>query len=144
MESFHKRHRSPSKRFIRFHRSRTVLSDGHTAGFSKDFARGVYPGGSSSYMCIQLAAYLGCQEIYLYGIDHYGLQKNHFIGEKEYLPTTGLLPWDDEEKKRDLQIMEGGYRTAKYKLEKMNIKIYNASRQTKLDIFERVDFDSLF
>lgn len=138
------KHRPLSNQFISFHRSLTVLSDGHTAGFSKDFSRGAYPGGSIANTCIQLAVYLGCQEIYLYGIDHFGQQKCHFVDEDQYLSPLKATVWPDEEKKRDLQIMEGGYRASKKVLEELNITIRNASWQTQLDVFERVDFDSLF
>lgn len=139
-----RKHRPLSDQFISFHRSTTVVSDGHTAGFSKDFSRGAYPGGSIAYTCIQLAVYMGCREIYLYGIDHFGQQKRHFIDEDTYMSNAETVVWEGEEKRKDLQTIEGGYRTAKKVLEEMNITIRNASRQTQLDVFERVDFDCLF
>ena len=38
--------------------------------FSEDITNGIYEGYTVSYMCLQLAIYMGFKEIYLLGIDH--------------------------------------------------------------------------
>ena len=35
------------------------------------------------------------------------------------------------------------YETAERKAHELGIRIYNASRQSKLDVFERIDFDEV-
>lgn len=114
--------------------------------FSEDFSRGFYAGGSTTYSFgIQLAAYLGAKEIYLLGMDHCVNGKitnpeNHFI--KEYYR-------DNEEAKyktavfRD-DVITKAYEWAEIYSRKHGFRIYNATRGGKLEVFERVDFDSLF
>ena len=92
---------------------------------------------------------MGFKEIYLLGIDHsYSKniddQGNHFI--KGY--------YSEEEQKA----LKGRYHSALYEIDNASkafetaerysrthgFRIYNATRGGKLEIFERVDFDSLF
>ena len=52
--------------------------------FSDDIMLGMFNGGTVTYMCIQLAVYLGCREIILLGVDfnytdNYNDVQNHFI-----------------------------------------------------------------
>lgn len=109
--------------------------------FSEDIANVIYDCGTVTYECIQLAAYMGFKEIYLLGVDfsfseNYSDPKNHFTDK--YYDTrskTGYFL-------RDEQLM--AYQSAKKYAEEHGIKIYNATRGGKLEVFERVDFDSLF
>lgn len=106
--------------------------------FSEDFSRRSYTGATVTYTCIQLAVYMGFQEIYLLGVDFsYGGQSNgtnypHFYKE-ERLQAVGHV----------VQVRLA-YQAAKQYTDSHNIKIYNATRGGRLDIFERVDFDCLF
>lgn len=87
-----------------------------------------------TYTILQLAIYMGFSEIYLLGIDNYAPGKKHFYSEKKT-------------HKKDKTYVEGinhGYMLARKYAEMHNIKIYNASRGGQLEVFERVDFDSLF
>jgi len=106
--------------------------------FSEDIARKCYLGYTVTYTCMQLAAYMGFKEIYLLGVDFsYGDQKSnttygHFFAEKKLL----ALGFVDQ--------VRLAYQAAKEYTDAHGIKIYNATRGGKLEIFERVDFDSLF
>lgn len=106
--------------------------------FSEDFARKSYLGYTVTYNSMQLAAYMGFKEIYLLGVDFsYGgkgkdSQYDHFYQE-EKLVSIGY--------ERQVYL---AYLSAKKYAEEHGIKIYNATRGGKLEIFERVDFDSLF
>lgn len=113
--------------------------------FSDDFTKGFYRGGTVTYDNLQLAAYLGAAEIFLLGVDHsYSgettAEKNHFI--KNYL--------SEEEKERYKSIQfetdsaTRAYEAAEIYSRKHGFRIYNATRGGKLEVFERVDFDSLF
>lgn len=133
----------PVGKFIKYHQSYLPIKNGYAAGFSKDFSKGAYNGGTVIYTCIQFAAYLGCNELYLYGLDHtFSRHQEHFV--KDYLSGHADPVFDAMTPEMLVQSMEAGYRTAKQAMKSLGIKIYNASRKTALDVFERVDFDTLF
>lgn len=109
--------------------------------FSDDFSKCSYAGRTITYDGgLQLAAYMGFEEIYLLGIDccNYNEKSTaHFFDElgtarKE---ETGFLQVDDN-------LL--AYMAAKKYSEEHGFKIYNATRGGKLEVFQRVDFDSLF
>ena len=117
--------------------------------FSDDFVKGCYGNFNVANACLQLAAYLGCKEIYLLGVDFSQLvgkkgRNSHF--SKDY---------DDEMKDEDFStfytdeqmqdFMQKGYEAARrYADPHPPLKICNATRGGCLEVFERVDFDSLF
>lgn len=114
--------------------------------FSEDVCNGVYCGLSVMYdIGLQLAAYMGASEIYLIGIDHSYTtnivdKNNHFI--KDYYR-------EGEEKKYasikfEKEKIDKAYETAEGYSRKHGFRIYNATRGGALEVFERVDFDSLF
>lgn len=100
--------------------------------FSTDCSEVVYSGGTVIYVCLQLAVYMGFKEIYLLGCDFDYSSVGHFYAEQKH--TVDF----------DYELVRRAYLTAqKYALEH-GVKIYNATRGGKLDIFERRDFDELF
>ena len=112
----------------------------HTEGckpfFSENFARGTSLGWTITYNVLQLAVYMGFSEIYLLGVDcNYkkGSHNNHFNEEEE----MDMLNHNEEG-------MIWAYRAAEEYTKSHEIKIYNATRGGMLEVFERVDFDSLF
>ena len=113
----------------------------------------LYTGATVIYTAIQLAAYMGIREIYLIGMDfNFVLPQsrdnaeasvcinedeiNHFHsdyrkpGEKWFAPN--------------LRHQEHSFRSARSRIKQMNGNIYNATRGGKLEVFERIDFDTLF
>ncbi len=109
------------------------IADKIKMNFSDDCAQKVYDGCTVTYSAIQLACYMGFKKIYLLGCDcDYHGEKQHFLdyGLKAS-PSAG-----------DAQIV--AYTAAKEYADTHGIKIYNATRGGKLEVFERVDFDSLF
>lgn len=109
---------------------------GETLDFSNDIAQKVYGNYTVTNACIQIAAYMGFKEIYLLGVDcNYvkGSANNYAIkdGKVDNLDhnTEGMLC---------------GYQCAKEYADSHGIKIYNATRGGMLEVFERVEFDSLF
>ncbi len=104
--------------------------------FSADVAQKVYGAGTVVYACIQIAVYLGFREIYLLGVDcNYivGSASNHFY-------TEGRPDMIE----RDMGQMILAFQAARHYAGRHGIKIYNATRGGKLEVFERVDFDRLF
>lgn len=117
-----------------------VTTAGDLIDFSEEIEQKIYGGygskGTVTYVCIQLAVYMGFSEIYLLGVDcNYvmGSRKNHFIEEDV-----------EDNKNHGEDAMIKAYKYAKRYADAHGIKIYNATRGGMLEVFERVNFDSLF
>lgn len=114
--------------------------------FSENIAEGIYEGYTVTYMCIQVAAYMGFKEIYLLGVDHnYSvtctpdgkIEKND--GVQDHFSKNDHIENIPQIHKSSL-----AYEAAKKYADGHGIRIYNATRGGRLEVFERVDFDSLF
>lgn len=101
--------------------------------FSENAYLNVYDGFTVTFSLIQIAVYMGFKEIYLLGADC------NYSGPKQHFSDYGITVNDHPENE-----MIPAYTVAKYYADSHNIKIYNATRGGKLEVFERVDFDSLF
>lgn len=113
--------------------------------FSKDVSKCIYEGMTVTYMCLQIAMYMGFKEIYLLGIDHnysVTLDKNgnvqHHDGIKDHFSEDDKVTNVPALYKSTL-----AYEAAKKYADEHEIKIYNATRGGKLEVFERVDIDEL-
>lgn len=119
---------------------------------SLDMSKKAFAVRTITYFNIQLALYMGFAEIILLGIDHNyskikinhsdeiintDCKKDHFYDDKNIYNVTdkdyGMLHYS-----------ELGYKKAKEHCDDNNIKILNATRGGKLEIFDRVEFDTLF
>jgi len=129
---------------------------GSRLGFRKDILRGIYSGGGSVLLDqLQLAYYMGIEEVYLIGADFsFQVSKstgqtctqgdilesagevNHFHKNYRQIGETWTMP--------RLDLQELAFQYARQAYEKDSRKIYNASRRTRLEVLERVDFDSLW
>lgn len=120
-------------------------------GFAKDLIRNkTYNGGSATFTCLQLAYYMGFQEVFLIGKDHSyntsiksakeivsdGNENNHFI--KGYY-NKGQI-WDSP----SYDVEEFAYEIAKDFFAKEGRIIKDATIGGKLKVFEKIDFNSLF
>ncbi len=122
--------------------------------FSTDCATEMWVGGSVTYLCMQLAFYMGFSEVYLIGFDHsyrVDRKKNQIAGEdmlsqdddKNHFASNYFgkgFRWHDPR----LDRMEAGFRRAREAFERAGRVIRNATRGGHLECFERVDYDSLF
>lgn len=128
-------------------RDRDVESGNRKPLFSSDITEQIYEGNTATYGCIQIAVYMGYSHIYILGVDHnYSITLNEdgTIIEnndvKNYMP--GL-----EGRLTNLPVLDKAtlaYRVAREECEKKGIGIWNATRGGKLEVFERISFDSLF
>lgn len=124
--------------------------------FSEDLTSGVYGGFTVVYLQLQLAWYMGIKEIYLIGLDFnfdYGARQQS--GEKcehgDVLVSRGEINHfhPDYRKKGEtwtvpqLEKQSIAFRVAREFFEANGGKIYNASRRTKLDVFDRINFDDV-
>lgn len=100
--------------------------------------KGVFTGGRSvATYAMQIAAYLGAAEIVLLGQDcDYG-------GKKKYFNDKAITNVNEDSTRTFIETMFDFYEYARKHLEKKGVRIYNATRGGKLEVFERVDLDEL-
>ena len=124
--------------------------EGAKYAFSDDVSKYVVASNTVTYTAIQFAVYMGITDIYMIGIDH-SFQKvldseGNIIEDpnaKDYfIPNYTTEQEDVYIPRLDLSTLT--YVSAKEYADSHNINIYNATRGGKLEVFPRVDFDSLF
>lgn len=101
--------------------------------FSDNALDGFYEGMTVTYFNIQLAVYMGIKEIYLIGVDHFysGDENDHFSKDDKC----------DNPPQTDKSTC--AYIKAKEYADKNGVKIFNATRGGRLEVFDRVDFDEI-
>ena len=110
---------------------------------------GFYWGSTVIYSMIQMAIYMGIKEIYLIGIDFsFDIPKNFSINSanrKDLISEGELNHFHKDYRKVDekwnlpnLEIQLKAFEKAKNYCKKHNIKIYNASKISKLEIFDKI------
>ena len=118
--------------------------------FSDDAAQQLICGDTVMYTAAQLAIYMGFTEIYLIGVDHHFHISQNNKGEiiidnkvKDYFSDDYNI---DKEKLYipNTEKSTSTYISIKNYCNKNNVKVYNATRGGRLEVFKRVDFDSLF
>jgi GT2 family glycosyltransferase len=117
--------------------------------FSTDLTKGICWGSTITYSMLQMAVHMGFKEIYILGLDHSYVEPknkrdgalisegevNHFHpeyrkpGEKWHYPVLDRL--------------ELSYQHAKDYCDTIDVKIYNASRFSKLETFPRANLDQV-
>jgi glycosyltransferase involved in cell wall biosynthesis/uncharacterized Rossmann fold enzyme len=130
----------------------------HGFDFSLDASDVVYTGGTVTYSCLQLAHYLGFKEIHLIGVDaDYAIPTDaKYVGET----SVGEIDMESDDANHFHPDYFGkGFRWHDPNVDKMLLayeearrvtdeigtgRIFNAGVGGKLEVFERVDYDSLF
>lgn len=121
--------------------------------FSDDFSELAYCGQSVTYLNLQLAFYLGFKEVYLIGMDF-----SYSIPGSAIIDGASIESTEDDvnhfhpdyfgkgKKWHDPKVDRVGlnYEFAKLKFEEDDRWIFNATVGGMLEIFERVDYSSLF
>lgn len=121
-----------------------------TKGISLDVAHCIKCRSTVTTTCIQLAIYMGFSEIYLIGVDHSFAKmvdkdgnviednsiKSHFVEDyNSDIPDLGYSIDETTEAYLNIEQLSRKLKT---------FKIYNATRGGKLEVYERISFDSLF
>ncbi|HSM25212.1 MAG TPA: 6-hydroxymethylpterin diphosphokinase MptE-like protein [Anaerolineaceae bacterium] len=118
--------------------------------FAKDIRNRLWESATVTYVALQLAFYMGFQEVILIGVDHnfetkgkanttvvsQGDDPNHFHPGYFGKGFRWQLP--------DLEMSEVGYQMAKEAFEKDGRKVLDATIGGKLTIFDKVDYNQLF
>jgi hypothetical protein len=111
-------------------------------GFSSDISRVVYSGQTVTYSMIQFAAYMGFKEIYLIGVDcNYSAKEDVITKESYFDPRMYNSSRSYAAPEVDTNLK--AYARARQVCDKAGIRIYNATRGGKLEIFERADLDAV-
>lgn len=114
---------------------------------SKDVSHHFVGGESVTFNSIQMAIYMGFKEIYLFGVDHDYSKKIDSKGRVTVNPKVKDYFGGIKTESYNVQTFEtvnAAYRAAEQYCKNTGVRIFNATRGGKLDLFERVDYDSLF
>ena len=138
--------------YVRSLSSRKYLDN---PNFSEDMTKKAYSIATVTYISLQLARHMGFSEIYLLGMDNqyaFSMLRDGTIVKSEN-GKNYFSDKDDGSPKKQEQIpqyvpatweMDVAYAFAEEYSWKHGFRIYNATRGGKLEVFERVNFDSLF
>jgi hypothetical protein len=104
----------------------------HITKFSADAYHCVYAGHSITYSAMELAVYMGFKEIVLLGVDcDYSKAVNH------------VKAYSVQDDVNAAYLMRESYKVARKYADEHDIKILNATRNAKLDVFEKVDLEKI-
>jgi len=117
-----------------------------------DITRSVPKPCSVSIMALEIAIYMGFQEIYLLGCDHDAIMHHnvsrHFYDEKEHaMVRSGYNEWDGVDVEFHCQSylkLWGQFKSLRRIAVSRGIRISNATEGGMLDVFENVALQSLF
>ncbi|NIQ02162.1 MAG: hypothetical protein GWM98_18620, partial [Nitrospinaceae bacterium] len=102
-------------------------------GFSWDLEKGVYSGYTISYVALQVAVYMGFNEIFYLGLDlrHQG-SRTHFFGYDFHSKDHEKTEFPKMRK-----MLSFGARV----LKKSDIRVFNCSPVSDLECFPKVSYD---
>jgi hypothetical protein len=137
----------PEKDRAVFLKSRMVIRD----FFQRDMARPLVMGATVTFVALQLAYYMGFQKVILVGLDHSYVEKGTPSGmetrtaerdESHFHPN--YFPKGAKWQLPDLLRSEIDYRLARAAYERDGREILDATIGGKCNVFEKVDYLSLF
>ncbi|MEJ5200830.1 MAG: 6-hydroxymethylpterin diphosphokinase MptE-like protein [Anaerolineales bacterium] len=119
-------------------------------GFGRDVRKRLWEGATVTYVALQLAFYLGFEQVILIGVDH------NFVTQGR--PNTTIVSEGDDPNHfspayfgkgfrwqlPDLETSERAYRMAKTAYESAGRQVLDATVGGKLTVFPKVDYESLF
>ncbi len=128
--------------------------DEDTSKFDIDLTKKIPSAQTVIIMVIMIAAYMGFKEIYLIGCDSdwakYPSSRGylpHFYNEDDKVTKPKICPrkdWKYEDVLNAALIIFKSYRLLGNKLQEKDTKIYNATGESFLDMFERINYESIW
>jgi len=117
--------------------------------FTEHAACRMWEGATVTYVCLQLAFFMGFETVILIGVDHHfesrgkanqmvisqGADRNHFLSNYFGKGFRWQLP--------DLKTSEAAYRMAREAFQQDDRKIIDATLDGQLTVFPKADFNSL-
>ncbi len=112
----------------------------------------LYLGPTVMFTMTQIAFYMGFKEIYYIGVDFsFDVPSKYIHSEKEVICDGEINHFHKDYRKPGekwnipkMDKQEKAFELLKKHADKRGIKIINATRGGKLEVFERIDFDELF
>lgn len=150
---------NPDMERLYYMRVLDAISDDGYPLFSINCDKQVYKAATVTYAMLQLAVYMGFKEIYLLGMDFsYSVERHKDNTVIKNNVSNHMYEMEEEEKRfyelvknrygvnyiADVDLQLAGYQVTKRYADTHGIKIFNATRGGKLEVFQRVDFDTLF
>lgn len=125
---------------------KVFIHNDRSAHISEDISQYFSQGGTVLFAALQFAIYTGIKEIYLLGVD---FNYSHIIDKwGKVRKVNGVVDYFDGKSYSGSRLsyysVLYAWQAAKKYCDEHGIRIYNATRGGKLEVFERVDFDSLF
>lgn len=135
---------------VTFTQDMMFLQSQPEVGFHTDVTGGVWEGGTVTYVALQVAYYMGFDKAVLVGVDHsfkaqgkphamvvsQGDDPDHF--DPQYFGKG--FRWQ----LADLEMSELAYRLAKFHFERAGRQVVDATVGGKLQVFPKVDYQSMF
>ncbi|MGN0417683.1 6-hydroxymethylpterin diphosphokinase MptE-like protein [Anaerostipes faecalis] len=118
--------------------------------WSNDAASFIYCANTGMYTAAQLAVYMGFTEVYLIGVDHHFRISQNNNGEIVVDDKVKDYFSDNYNKDKDNLYIPNTekstytYIAMKKYCDERNVNVFNATHGGKLEVFSRVDFNSLF
>lgn len=115
--------------------------------FSENALLYVVDGATITYSAMQMAYYMGFSKVFLLGVDfNYSkkvMQNGKIIEGREKVSYFDSKYDPQNFNAGYMEGMHQAYETAQRFCQSHDFKIFNATRGGKLDVFERVDFDTI-
>lgn len=121
---------------------------------SLEFTSNIQSFAGVSAFSLAQAIYMGCSPIYLLGFDHDYLAHRHrgfdkhfyesatIVGDGELKKLGEMIPYY-REMKNNLNLWNN-YRALNIIAKKKGVKIYNVGEESFLDVFEKIEFQSIY
>lgn len=119
--------------------------------FSQNIEKYYYNGGTVAYTAMQIAVYMGFKEIYLLGIDNNYTFEKKKDGKKIVNNIQNHFYKDETDKDKpqnlyanvDVQHLNESFKAAYEYADNHGIKIFNATRGGKLDVYPRMKLEQI-
>lgn len=139
-----------ARRWIDFGPNLVFLFSRDGPRFYPDITKGIWQGSTVTYVAMQIAFYMGFEQVILIGVDH----SYSILGEPHKAVVSSgddLDHFDNSYLKRgyrwrlpDLETIETAYCLAKVSYERDGREILDATVDGRLEVFPKVEFESLF
>jgi hypothetical protein len=119
---------------------------GAKSRFQTDITRRICEGATVTYVAMQIAYYMGFQNVFLIGVDH-NFKTHGKPYEKQFMQGEDINHFDpnyfknNEWQLPNLKASEAAYSLAKYYYNKDGREIFDATVNGRLDIFPKVSFE---